>query len=57
MRAMQRDNSSRERVLAVMKNQWSDEERKKNSDYLIVNDDSTLVIPQVLELHEIFSKQ
>lgn len=54
-RVMLRDNSSREKFLAVMKNQWSDEERKNNSDYLIVNDDSTLVIPQVLEMHKIFS--
>lgn len=56
-RVMARDNSSREKILAVIKNQWSDEELKKNSDYLIINDDSTLVIPQVLKLHETFLQQ
>ncbi|HLG33236.1 MAG TPA: dephospho-CoA kinase [Bacteroidia bacterium] len=54
-RVIMRDNSSREKILAVMKNQWSDDERRKYSDYLIINDDSTLVIPQVLKLHEMFS--
>jgi dephospho-CoA kinase len=54
-RVMARDNSTREKILAVMKNQWSDKEREKNSDYLIVNDDNVLVIPQVLKLHEAFS--
>ena len=54
-RVVARDNSSKEKILAVMKNQWSDEERKKHSDYLIINDDNTLVIPQILKLHEMFS--
>ena len=54
-RVLARDGSTREKILDVMKNQWSDEDRKKNSDYTITNDDSTLLIPQVLKLHEIFS--
>ena len=51
-RVMLRDNSSKDKILSVMKNQWSDEERKRHSDYVIINDDSMLVIPQVLKLHE-----
>lgn len=54
-RATMRDNSSREKVLLVMKTQWSDEERKAQSDYVIVNDEQQLLIPQVLKVHELFS--
>ena len=55
-RVMERDNSSKEKILSVRKNQWNDAERKKHSDYAITNDNSVLAIPQVLKLHEIFSK-
>ena len=56
-RVMERDNSSRDKFLSVMKNQWSDEERKAHSGFIITNDEQQLLIPQVLKLHEIFSKQ
>lgn len=50
-RAMKRDKTTREKVLRVIKNQWSEEELIKRSDYIITNDDRTPVIPQVLKLH------
>ena len=55
-RVMERDNSPKEKILSVMKNQWSDEERKAKADFVIVNDNEHLLIPQVLELHKFFSK-
>ena len=51
-RIMKRDNVTEEAVRARMKNQWSEEERNKRADYIIYNDESQLVIPQVMKIHE-----
>jgi len=50
-RVMKRDNFTREEVEVRMANQWSDEKKIALSDFVIVNDDKQLVIPQVLEIH------
>lgn len=55
-RVAKRDASSIESVQQRMKNQLSDSERKELADFTIVNDDSQLVIPKVLELHQLFLK-
>ena len=55
-RVMEREKSSREKILNVMKNQWSDEERKAKADFVIINDNQHLIISQVLELHKTFSE-
>ena len=47
-----RDNVSAEEVERRMKNQISEEEKMKLCDFIIVNDERSLVIPQVLDLHE-----
>jgi dephospho-CoA kinase len=39
----------------IIKNQMSDEERMARADNVIFNDETRLVIPQVLELHKRFS--
>jgi dephospho-CoA kinase len=49
-RVMKRDHVSEEKVLERINNQLSDEERNKRSDYIIVNDDVTPVIPQILKI-------
>ena len=49
-RVMKRDLLSREEVLARISNQLSDEEKLKLTSYHILNDETTLVIPQVLDL-------
>jgi dephospho-CoA kinase len=54
-RVITRRNMTRVKVLAIMNNQLSDEERAERSDYTIINDETTLVIPQVLKLHQIFT--
>jgi len=56
-RVMTRDNTTREKVKDIMKNQWSEEELIKRSDYIVTNDDQTLVIPQVLKLHRLLSSE
>lgn len=51
-RCMKRDNINRELVIERMKNQMPDEEKAKRSDYVIVNDDAQLVLPQILKIHQ-----
>ena len=51
-RAMHRDKADREEVLKRMHFQWKDEKKAALSDYVILNDGSELVIPQVLRIHE-----
>jgi len=54
-RVMQRDpHRTRQQVKDIMKNQLQDEEKLKLGDYTIVNDESRLVTPQVIELHKLF---
>lgn len=50
-RVMKRDNRPEAQVRAIIRKQLSEEEKKALADDIIYNDDSILVIPQVLELH------
>jgi dephospho-CoA kinase len=50
-RVMKRDSVTAEDVKARMKNQWSQELKASLSDYVIVNDEATMLIPQVLHTH------
>ena len=51
-RAMKRSSMSREQVVAVISRQMNEEEKMKRCDYVIINDDVTPVLPQVLLIHE-----
>ncbi|MBK7306223.1 MAG: dephospho-CoA kinase [Chitinophagaceae bacterium] len=51
-RVMQRDNSSREEVMARMNKQMDEEIKMKLCNFIITNDEQQLLIPQVLALHE-----
>jgi dephospho-CoA kinase len=55
-RVMERDNVSREQVLARMKQQIDDSIKMKLCDFVIINDEQQLVIPQVLDLHTRFNE-
>lgn len=55
-RAMQRDNTTREKIEARIAQQMNEEEKMKLCDFVIVNDDKTAIIPQVLELHKKLTK-
>lgn len=50
-RTMARDGSSAEDVRKRMENQWPDEKKMELSDYVIYNDGSQMLIPQVNEIH------
>lgn len=49
------EHRSRKQIEEIMQKQLSEEERQNRSDYRIVNDDKTLVIPQVWRLHKAFA--
>lgn len=51
-RVMKRDNVARELVEARIKNQMPDEEKAKLSDFVIVNNDTSSLIEQVLTILE-----
>jgi len=53
-RVMQRDGLSREEIEKREANQIPQEKKAKLADYIIKNDDSELLIPQVLRLHQTF---
>ncbi len=52
-RLQTRDNSSLEEIEARIKHQWSDEEKRKLSDFEIINKNLALTKEQVRNLHEI----
>lgn len=51
-RVVERDESTAEKVMERIEKQWADEKKKELSDFIIVNDESQAVLPQVLRLHE-----
>jgi dephospho-CoA kinase len=53
-RVMQRDGLSKAETESRDSNQFTEEKKSRLADYVIVNDDKQLVIPQVLELHKVF---
>lgn len=55
-RAVKRDCSSRELVMKRIEAQMSDEVKRGHADFVIVNDDETPLIPQVLKLISLLSK-
>ncbi|OQY95506.1 MAG: dephospho-CoA kinase [Sphingobacteriales bacterium UTBCD1] len=50
-RVMKRDGLSREEVLKRMEKQMDENEKMSLCDFVLVNDETRLLIPQVLELH------
>lgn len=55
-RVMTRDGISREMVSKRIKNQWPQEKKLKMADYEIRNDEVSIVIPQVLAIHQELNK-
>jgi dephospho-CoA kinase len=54
-RVLLRDvHRSVEQFRAIVEKQMPEEEKLKRADYIIVNDDASLIIPQVLRLHDRF---
>jgi dephospho-CoA kinase len=54
-RVLKRDqHRTADQVLAIIKNQMPEEEKLKRADFMIQNDETALLIPQVVELHQRF---
>ena len=50
-RILKRDNTTREKIMAIIKHQLSDEEKAKLSDFVIINDELEHTKEQVLKTH------
>lgn len=56
-RVLKRDpHRTVEQIKGIVENQMSEAEKLERADHIIVNDETKLVIPQVLSLHAIFIK-
>ena len=53
-RVIERDHITEADVRLRMARQWSDEEKEKLADYIILNNENLLLIPQILAFHERF---
>ena len=51
-RLMKRDGKSKSDLEKIMKKQMTDEERNTQSDFIVINDEVQMVIPQVLKIHQ-----
>lgn len=54
-RAVKRDGSSEKEIKNRIENQISQEEKENLSDYIIVNDEKDLLLPQIIKIHQLFS--
>jgi dephospho-CoA kinase len=50
-RIQERDNVSRQHVLARIDSQWAPERKAEQANLVIINDEKQLLIPQVLDTH------
>lgn len=55
-RVMARDAITREMVSDRIRNQWPQEKKMEMADYVIINDEISMVIPQVLAIHRELKK-
>ncbi len=54
-RVLSRDaHRSEELVKEIMKNQMAEDEKLNRADFVLYNDENRLLIPQILELHQMF---
>jgi len=51
-RAMERDKVNRDEVLKRMDQQLDEDLKMSKCDFLLINDEQQLLVPQVLDLHE-----
>lgn len=50
-RVMHRDSTTEEQVRARISKQFTEEQARSLADYVVINDEEHLIIPQVLQLH------
>ncbi|MDO6490822.1 MULTISPECIES: dephospho-CoA kinase [unclassified Cellulophaga] len=52
-RILKRDNTTREKILSRMNNQWTDEKKEKMSDFKLINEDIVNLELKINEIHSI----
>jgi dephospho-CoA kinase len=55
-RVMNRDGMTPEKIQAIMQNQWPDSEKASRSQFILKNDNKSLVLPRILDLHSQLSQ-
>jgi dephospho-CoA kinase len=50
-RILKRDNTTREKIDAIIKNQWTDAQKKELSDFIIINNNLVSAKMQALQIH------
>jgi dephospho-CoA kinase len=50
-RVMTRDKLTKEKVIERIHNQWPQERKLKMADFVVINDEVTMVVPQILAIH------
>ena len=55
-RVQKRDGRSPQEIEQIFERQMSQEEMIKRSDFMVLNDDRRLIIPQILKLNDIFQQ-
>jgi len=50
-RVMIRDGASKDEVMARMEHQWSEKKRIDMADFVLVNDEESMLIPQIIKIH------
>jgi dephospho-CoA kinase len=56
-RILERDQRSESEIRAIIERQVSDEKREAIADFIILNDENSALIPQVLSLHKAFLRR
>ena len=56
-RVIKRDNTTRDKILAIMGNQWDDTKKIALSDYVIKNDELENTMKQVAKIHQTILKK
>lgn len=51
-RVMERDNATKVMINRRMTNQWPEEKKREHANFIINNDETELVIPQVMNIHK-----
>jgi dephospho-CoA kinase len=54
-RILKRNSITRTEVEERIRNQWSDEEKIKRSQHILLNDEQALLLPQILKLHALLN--
>ena len=49
---MTREGVTENYVKNIIKNQWPESKKRNISDYIIINDQKRMILPQILKIHD-----